>query len=197
MDNQYRWDELVFRDAPVSNNTTVSVSSANEKTSFNLSANYYTDQGMYIDDDYSKGGYNLNVSHKIYKNFTIRASNILYLGNRNNNGGMAYWRNPIYPVYNEDGTYAALGDLNNDYRGYQNPLAVAAGTNRAKTYSFMGSVAGEVTFLKDFKFKSTVSINYNNYNQVKLRFRVLLSSEILWTGGFSRRMGYTGTINCN
>lgn len=51
-----RWDELVFRDAPVSNNTTVSVSSANEKTSFNLSANYYTDQGMYIDDDYSKGG---------------------------------------------------------------------------------------------------------------------------------------------
>lgn len=84
-----RWDELVFRDAPVSNNTTVSVSSANEKTSFNLSANYYTDQGMYIDDDYSKGGYNLNVSHKIYKNFTIRASNILYLGNRNNNGGMA------------------------------------------------------------------------------------------------------------
>lgn len=30
----------------------------------------------------------------------------------------------------------------------------------------MGSVAGEVTFLKDFKFKSTVSINYNNYNQL-------------------------------
>lgn len=56
MTTNTRWDELVFRDAPVSNNTTVSVSSANEKTSFNLSANYYTDQGMYIDDDYSKGG---------------------------------------------------------------------------------------------------------------------------------------------
>lgn len=66
-----------------------------------------------------KGGYNLNVSHKIYKNFTIRASNILYLGNRNNNGGMAYWRNPIYPVYNEDGTY-----YQTTAQDYSHPIAI-------------------------------------------------------------------------
>src|SRR5690606_32250752 len=79
-----RWDELVFNQAPVSNNSTIGVSSANDRTSFNLSANYFTDMGMYINDTYAKGGYNLNISHNVFDNFTIRASNILYLGDRNN-----------------------------------------------------------------------------------------------------------------
>ncbi len=114
-----RWDELVFRDAPVSNNTTVSISSANEKTSFNLSGNYYTDQGMYVDDDYKKGGYNFNIEHKVYDNLKVRASNILYLGDRNSMGGLAYWRNPIYPVYNEDGSYYRTNSTD-----YSHPIAI-------------------------------------------------------------------------
>lgn len=48
------WDDLVFRDAPLSNNTTATISSSNDRTMFNLSANYYTDEGMYIKDDYKK-----------------------------------------------------------------------------------------------------------------------------------------------
>lgn len=114
-----RWDELVFRDAPVSNNTTVSILSANEKTSFNLSGNYYTDQGMYVDDDYKKGGYNFNIEHKVYDNLKVRASNILYLGDRNSMGGLAYWRNPIYPVYNEDGSYYRTNSTD-----YSHPIAI-------------------------------------------------------------------------
>src|SRR5699024_5910775 len=35
-----RWDDIVFRDAPVSNNTTISVSSSNERTNFSFSGNY-------------------------------------------------------------------------------------------------------------------------------------------------------------
>ena len=150
-----RWDELVFRDAPVSNNTTVSVSSANEKTSFNLSANYYTDQGMYIDDDYSKGGYNLNVSHKIYKNFTIRASNILYLGNRNNNGGMAYWRNPIYPVYNEDGTYYQTT------QDYSHPIAIREHKkDKTKMLDVISSGAFEWQVIPQLRLTSQLNYKY-------------------------------------
>lgn len=67
-----RWDDLVFRDTPVSNNTTATISSSNDRTVFNLSANFYTDNGMYIKDDYTKGGYNLSVDHNIYDNFKVR-----------------------------------------------------------------------------------------------------------------------------
>src|SRR3712207_7598133 len=54
---------------------------------------------------FRSGGYNLSVDHNVFDNFKVRFSNILSAGWRNNNGGLAYWRNPIYPVYNEDGTY--------------------------------------------------------------------------------------------
>lgn len=100
-----RWDELTLRKTPVSNNTTVSVSSSNDKTNFTLSANYYTDQGLFIKDDYQKYGYNLNLDHKIFNNFKIQFRNLLTRNVRNDNGWLAYWRNPIFPVYDENGDY--------------------------------------------------------------------------------------------
>src|SRR3712207_6741272 len=58
------WEDLVFRDAPSSNNTTATISSSNDRTMFNLSANYFSDRGMYIKDNYTKGGYNLSRSEE-------------------------------------------------------------------------------------------------------------------------------------
>lgn len=151
-----RWDNLVFRDAPVSNNTTVSVMSANDKTSFNLSANYYTDQGMYIDDDYNKGGYNLQVSYKIFDNFTVRASNILYLGNRNNNGGLSYWRNPIYPVYNEDGTY-----YQTTAEDYDHPIAIRENKkDKTKMLDMISSGALEWQIIPQLRITSQLNYKY-------------------------------------
>ncbi|MEL7599478.1 MAG: TonB-dependent receptor [Proteiniphilum sp.] len=151
-----RWDELVFNDRPLSNNTTVGVSSANQTTSFNLSANYFTDKGMYVDDDYVKGGYNLHVSHKLFDNFTLRASNILYLGNRNNNGGQSYWRNPIYPVYNEDGSYYQT--TANDY---SHPIAIRENsTNKTKMLDVISSGAAEWQLLPQLKLTSQLNYKY-------------------------------------
>lgn len=151
-----RWDDLVFRDTPVSNNTTVSVSSANDKTSFNLSANYYADQGMYIDDNYNKGGYNLNISHKIFRNFSVRASNILYLGNRDNKGGLAYWRNPIYPVYNEDGTYYQTTATD-----YDHPIAIRENKmNKTKMFDMISSGALEWEVLPVLRLTSQMNYKY-------------------------------------
>jgi TonB-linked SusC/RagA family outer membrane protein len=167
-----RWDDLVFRDAPVSNNTTASVFSSDEKTSFNLSANYYTDQGMYIKDDYSKGGFNLNIEHKLYENLKIRTSNILYLGNRNSNGGLSYWRNSIYPVYNEDGTYYQTTATD-----YEHPIAISDHReNKTKMFDIISSGALEWQILPVLKFTTQLNYKYGkstndqylpqNYTQV-------------------------------
>ncbi len=114
-----RWDELTLRSLPVSNNTTVSVQSSNEKTNFALSANYYTDQGLFIKDDYKKYGYNLSVEHQLFSNFKVRVMNILSRNVRDNNGWLAYWRNPIFPVYDENGDYYLTNS--NDY---SHPIAL-------------------------------------------------------------------------
>ncbi len=151
-----RWDDLVFRENPISNNTTISVSSSNEKTNFNLSANYLTDIGMYKDDDYAKGGYNLNVDHYIYSNFKIRASNILYVGSRDNNGWTAYWRNPIYPVYNDDGSYWQANSTD-----YDNPVALRnLRKNKTKMLDIISSGALEWQLFPALKLTSQINYKY-------------------------------------
>lgn len=149
-----RWDDLVFRDTPISNNTTATVSSSNDKTNFNLSANYYTDNGMYIKDSYSKGGYNLSIDHNIYDNFKVRFSNILSRGTRNSNGGLAYWRNPIYPVYDDGGDYYLTNASD-----FGHPMAITdLKKNKSKTLDVISSGALEWQLLPYLKL--TTQLNY-------------------------------------
>lgn len=151
-----RWDDLVFRDAPVSNNTTFSIASSNEKTSFNLSGNFYTDQGMYVDDNYSKGGINLNVEHKVYENLKVRFSNILYSGSREDNSGQSYWRNPIYPVYSEDGTYYQTTSTD-----YDHPVAIRENAyNKTKMFDNITSGAVEWDIIPSLKLTSQLNYKY-------------------------------------
>lgn len=159
-----RWDDLVFRDTPVSNNTTATISSSNDRTVFNLSANFYTDNGMYIKDDYTKGGYNLSVDHNIYDNFKVRFSNILSRGVRNANGGLSYWRNPIYPVYDENGDYYLTNASD-----FSHPMAITdLQKNETKSLDVISSVALKwqlFPFLKltsqlNYKFGKSVSDRY-------------------------------------
>lgn len=151
-----RWDDLVFRNSPLSNNTTISVSSGTDKTKFNLSANYYTDQGVYIKDDYAKGGYNMSIDHNLYNNFKIRFSNILSHGYRNSNGGLAYWRNPILPVYDAKGNYYLT-----DSQDYSHPIAITnLQENKSNTLDVITSAAAEWQVIPELKLTSQINYKY-------------------------------------
>lgn len=99
------WDELVLRDTPVSNNTTFQVQSSNETTVFMASANYFSDNGIYIKDNYTKFGGNFSVEHKVFEKLLVKASANIMQSRRNSNGGLSFNRNPIFPVYDENGDY--------------------------------------------------------------------------------------------
>ena len=159
-----RWDKLTLRDLPVSNNTVASVQSSNDRTNFSLSANYYTDQGLYIKDDYDKYGYNLSVEHQLYDNFKIRVMNILSRNERNNNGGLAYWRNPIFPVYDENGDYYLTNASD-----YGHPIAITEHRmQRSKGLDVLASGALDwkilpvltLTTQLNYKFGNSVGDNY-------------------------------------
>ena len=98
LDDQHALGRPGFRSTPVSNNTTVQVQSSNDRTMFQASANYYLDNGMYIEDTYRKYGGNFSVEHKLLDNLRMKASANITSNKRHNNGGLAYWRNPIFPV---------------------------------------------------------------------------------------------------
>ena len=154
------WDKIVFRDTPILNNTTVMINSANKKTSFNLSANYFDEQGVYIHDDYKKGIIKLGVDHKVFENLTIRTSNLFSKSFRNNNGGLAYYRNPLWPVYNQDGTYFLAGK--NDYT---HPLAITDHvTNKNLGLDYISSWMVDFQVTEYLNIKS--QLNYKLGNSV-------------------------------
>lgn len=149
------WDDVVFRN-PVSTNTNIAVRSQTDKTQFSLSATYFDEQGVYIEDDYEKFNVNLNVNHKATEKLTL-GSNILFtLGDRNNNSGLAYWRNPIFPVYNNDNEadgYYMIGS-----QDYSHPVALTENkTNTTETNKFMGSAFAEYEIVPTLKVKTQVN----------------------------------------
>lgn len=153
-----RWDDIVFRDTPIGNSTTIDVASSNEKTNFSLSGNYFTEQGVYIEDDYSKLSYNLNVDHKIYENFKITFSSIASKGKRNNNGGLAYWRSPIIPVYDENGDYYLTN--NNDF---SHPIALTENrVNKNKSIDFLNFLDFEWKVFPTLTLTSRLNYKYGN-----------------------------------
>ncbi len=153
------WDKVVFRDTPVSNNTTLSINSANEKTSYNLGFNYFDENGVYVEDDYKKGIVNLGINHKVYDNFTIRTSNIFSKGYRNYNGGLSYYRNPLWPVYKDDGSYFLAGA--NDY---SHPVAITEHvTNETNSTDFISSLQLDWQILSYLNIKSQINYKYGNY----------------------------------
>ena len=118
-DTDTRWEDIVFNEAPLSDNTTVQIQSSNDRTMFTASANYYRDNGMYIEDRYTKYGGNFAVEHKVYDNFKMKASANITHNKRHDNGYLSYNRNPIFPVYDENGDYWLYS-----VQDYYHPLAI-------------------------------------------------------------------------
>lgn len=159
-----RWDELTLRDLPVSNNTTISVQNSNEKTIFSLSANYYKEQGLFIKDDYQKYGYNFSIEHHLSDNFKVRAMNILSRNVRDNNGWLAYWRNPIFPVYDENGDYYLTNSSD-----FSHPIAISDNQKQqSKGLDVISSGALDWQVIPQLKL--TTQLNYKFGNSISDKY---------------------------
>ena len=149
-----KWDKEILRSAPVLNNSTVTVSSGNETTNFSLSFNNYEQDGVYINDDYSKKGYNLRFRHKLNDKVQVRISNIISKGKSNYNRDLALWRNPIFPIYQENGDYFLIGN-----QDFNHPIAITE--NRINKSSTTDVIAnGEISWDIIKGLKLTSRLNY-------------------------------------
>ena len=178
-----RWEDLVLRDQPVSNNTTVQVRSSNDKTNFMASANYYRDNGVFVDDYYQKFGGRFSVDQRLFKNFVLTTgANIMY-SKRNYNPGRSFNRNPIFPVYNEDGSYWQYSASD-----YYHPIALKElSKNTTEGLSVVANAGIEWNLFDGFTVTSQV--NYKHGESIQDIYNPSVYSE---TGNFNN--GY-GQIN--
>ena len=179
-----RWEDLVLRKQPVSNNTTVQVRSSNDKTNFMASANYYRDNGVFVDDYYQKFGGRFSVDQRLFKNFVLSTgANIMY-SKRNYNPGRSFNRNPIFPVYNEDGSYWLYSASD-----YYHPIALKElSKNTTEGLSVVANAGIEWNLFDGFTVTS--QLNYKHGESIQDIYNPNVYSE---TGNFNN--GYGSIVN--
>jgi TonB-linked SusC/RagA family outer membrane protein len=149
------WADLCLRTAIV-NNTTLSVAHSTERGSVNASVGYYDDQGVYRKDGFKKGNVQLNGTWKLGRNFTLQASNLFSIHERRVNNTLEYGRNPLWPVYDENGDYYISSPTD-----FSHPLVVTDNTkNSTAGRDLISSLAAEWEIVGGLKLRTQLNYNY-------------------------------------
>ena len=134
------WQDAIFRTASTTSHN-IAISGKGKNINYFISGNYYYKEGTIINSDFEKYSFRLNLDGK-YKNFkygvnfspSYSKSNKVNASGSYGSGGIvqsALTSCPIWPVYNEDGTFNFQGNgywrIGTDYQHNEvlNPVALA------------------------------------------------------------------------
>ncbi|WP_316817664.1 TonB-dependent receptor [Pedobacter nyackensis] len=161
------WIDEVTRNT-ISHNADLSVQGGGAFSKYFSSISYNNTPGVVKATDYQRVTGKLNLENEIGKRFKF-VTNILlgYTNQQMGDGayGQALRARPDFAPYDEKGVPTDFSTVGYSYQGFQNPVALLQATNNAKTFGLMGSASGLYDITNALKFKSTVSLNMQTYNQ--------------------------------
>lgn len=160
----------VFRTARI-NNIDFGVVGGSEKIRYNIGVGYTKQEGILKPALFERASAKLNLDVKLTSKITFSSSNGVYRSFRQQvRGGagqqaghlLAALHHPTYlPLYNTDGTYAK-GSLYENIDLLTNTDAVNIST---KSLRYIGNQYLEFDILPGLKFKTSVGVDHNNYNE--------------------------------
>jgi TonB-linked SusC/RagA family outer membrane protein len=152
------WFNVILRNA-LTHNHNISISGSTEKSSYNLSVGYLSQEGTVKTNSYDRLTVRLQQDLQAYKFLKIGYNAILQGSNSKDVPadiiGKAYAAAPVVPVYNANGTY---GDPNNYPIGNSptNPQAELDNFNqRTQDYRFNGNMFAELKFNDHLTFRTS------------------------------------------
>ena len=164
------WLDLVTRTGRTQN-VDLSVRGGGSGSRYYTSLAYADQKGTLLGTDFSRLSGKVNLDNEITNKLRL-ITNLDYGFTKNNitNGiySSALFAPPTLDPYAADGSPAIFLPASfgsSAYMGIQNPMALLTGKNESKNNMLLGSLSLEYDILKDLKFRSTVSANYNNYHQ--------------------------------
>ncbi|MBC9930042.1 TonB-dependent receptor [Chitinophaga qingshengii] len=197
------WLKLVLRNA-IAHNADISVRGGGSGSRYYTSLAYTKQEGVLKRTDFSRISGKISLDNEITNRFRI-ITNLDYGFTKNSitNGiyPAALYAPPTLPAYNPDGTpYQFLASQigGYDYQGFQNPLVLLDGINTGKTASLIGSLSGDYDIMKELKFRSTLSVNYNNFHQqnyVPSTAVIASASGVSNSNGGTASQGQTEDVN--
>lgn len=152
----------IFRAAPM-NSYELSASGGDEKTQFFMSGNYFDQTGIILGTDFQRLNGRMNLDHQLNRNLKIGGSlgtsyslNNRVEGDRSLHGVLpnSISRPPVYPIYNEDGTYNQDGF-------FANPIAIGKeAINEAHSYRTIGNVFADIRIIENLSFSTRWGMDY-------------------------------------
>jgi len=169
------WQKAVQRKTSIVNTYNFSAAGGGENTSFRLGASYYQNEPLILNSKFDRVSITSAVDHKISDKFTLAFNgNFTNVERKTYDDGGAY-RNPwltnwyiapIYPVYNQDGSYnqTNLGDGNDSF----NPVAIQnMDFMQGSIKTFVSSVNAELQLLKGVYVNSMFGTQYQAVDEKK------------------------------
>ncbi|MCW5910603.1 MAG: TonB-dependent receptor [Cyclobacteriaceae bacterium] len=164
------WQAAIFRPAPMQSHT-ISVSGGTDATNYLVSGGYFSQEGIIIGSNFNRFNLRANVDTRI-KDW-MRVGTSLALSRKNEritlqDGGdgvisQAAQMAPHIPVKNFDGSYAGPDQANQSANIGSNPVALAMlRNNTVLANQVIANLYADFQIIKDLKFRSELSVNYNN-----------------------------------
>lgn len=196
------WMDEIFDPAPIQSHQ-VGVSGGNENGRYAMSLGYYDQKGILIYTGFKR--YSLRANTEFNVNKRIRAGENLQVsyserigqpaGNQNEGNpiSFAYRMQPIIPVYDIMGNFAGTkgGDLDNA----KNPVAALYRNkdNVGKEIRLFGNAFLEADILPNLTARTSIGIDYSNYNIRTYTIRDIESSESASNSNLSTNNNYEAT----
>ncbi len=197
------WLDQIFRTAPISNYE-INLKGGNDKTKFYLSAGYFDQQGIVIQNYFKRMNARFNLDHNINDKITVgvNLSMSKSLNRRSFNDDTysgivtnAIGASPLMPVYDANGSYSKFEDYQVSWLS-DNPVKSAHEIlGFTDGYRFMGTAFGEYKITPDLKFKTSFSTDYTSLTD-KL-FLSPITTDGGPIGGRATKANYTSTTWLN
>ncbi|HXD79199.1 MAG TPA: SusC/RagA family TonB-linked outer membrane protein, partial [Puia sp.] len=161
------WLKTVTRNT-FSDNAMLSVQGGSSASKYYTSVSYTHIPGVVLGSDYQRVSGKVNFENEIGSHFRFITNLDMGYTNQNiTNGayGEALTARPDYTPYDASGNFTSFAPVGASYLGFQNPLALTTALNNAKTLTLLGSLSAQYDFTKALSFKSTLSLNMQQYNQ--------------------------------
>ncbi|PST82733.1 SusC/RagA family protein [Pedobacter yulinensis] len=150
------WVDLVYRN-PFSQSYTLGADGGSEKTKYALSGNYYSEDGIAINNGFDKYTGRLNLSQQLNKVITV-GTNVVLAYTNNTGFGLGVGRSRIFPAYDENGNYFRMSSTD-----YGNPLSLANRVlSRSKSFDLFGTLYADARITSWLQFRSQLSSKYGN-----------------------------------
>ena len=151
-----------------SNNAEISVQGGGSASKYYTSISYNTTPGTVDGSTYQRVAGKMNMENEIGKHLRFLTNlDMGYVEQNITNGAYtdALTARPDLPPYDSTGNFTSFASVGGSYLGFQNPRALLGAINNAKTLSLLGSISGIYDFTPALEFKSTASLNLQDYNQ--------------------------------